>query len=115
MLNRSLKVGTMTSARSANAPPIAPKPDYKHHQTNQDGDPGYNLPPFVAGTGESQRDISGAGGKLHADHGVIDSADVRWLSINAGQPTGIIILGDYERRSGRCRCTQRDINLPRLI
>src|ERR1043166_631282 len=115
MLNRSLKVGTMTSARSANAPPIAPEPPCQHHQPYQNCNPGNDLAALVCRTRELQRDSPRSRGKLHSDHRVIDSADVRALPIYSRQPAGIVVLGDYERRSGWCGRTERDVDLPRLI
>src|SRR2546423_8202083 len=86
MLNRSLYVGTMTSARSAKAAPITPDTSAEHENADEDGDPRDRSPPLIGRTGEAQVNFSRALWQLDTNQRVVNASNVGGLSIGGCIP-----------------------------
>src|SRR5712691_7496270 len=99
MLKRSLYVGTMTSARSGKASPIAPHAGAEHQDPDDDRNPCYGLAALVCGAREDQLDVPSPFRELDTYQRVVGAADSCCLSVSRRDPARIEILRDDERRS----------------
>src|SRR6266480_6975950 len=105
----------MTKARSGKAPPAAPYAGTEHHKPEGDGDPRYRLPSLVSRAGEIQLDGAGSRRQFDSDERVVRTSDACSLPIHSCFPTGIVVLGYYERRTWGRRRAEVDLHFARLV
>src|SRR5688500_12857866 len=111
MLNFSLKVGTMTSVRSAKASPVPPDSGAKSEETDEDGEPGDRLSGLIGRAGELQPHRSSSGWELDSDQAQIRPPKPRRLAVNRRSPPRIVVLRDHETGSVGRRRTQCDFDV----
>src|SRR5450759_1525499 len=94
MLNRSLYVGTMTSARSGKASPVVPDSCTQHQKSEGYRKPGDHFPPLVSGAREIELDAAPARRQLDTNHRVVCSPDSGRFSVDGCDPARVVVLRD---------------------
>src|SRR2546423_4175116 len=105
----------MTNARSGKGSPIAPGARRQHQKTKQDGNPRDHLAPLIGRAGEVELDRPRSVWELDSYERIISTTDRRWLAVDRGFPTRIVVLRynkGCSRRGGR---TEIDPDLPWLV
>src|SRR4051812_35160562 len=115
ILNRSLYVGTMTSARSGKAAPVTPPSGGQHEESKGERQPGDDFSSLVGSAGKDEIDNPAACGELDSDKAEISPPDCRRLLVHCRDPSRIVVLRNDQRGSGRGRFAKLDLNLTRLV